>query len=209
MSATTEQEVSFVRHPLGLPPGSVRAVLSLMIAGLFWLFLALPDTLPQEERVPLFLYAMLALVLVFIGAHGHTIGHHITGHSPLYLPRGLLRGLLLIGTAAELGWLYYSHPERLMNRLTPDPNLVGHWPALLLATFGGYALGYLVRKGPWRKSAGFQDILAWVSLLAMLGLVVETILIVFVKPTVATPINPSTWETILSAIVAFYFGARS
>jgi hypothetical protein len=209
MSTETEQDVAPVRHPLGLPPGSVRAVLALMIAGLFWLFLALPDTLPEDERVPLFLYAMLALVLLFIGQHGHTIGHHITGHSPLYLPRGVLRAVLILGTAAELGWLYYAHPDRLTNRLTPDPNLIGHWPELLLATFGGFGVGYIVRKGPWRTSAGFQDILAWVSLLAMIGLVGYTILIVFVKPTMRLPIDPSTFETILSAIVAFYFGARS
>ena len=31
------------RHPLGLPPGSVRAVLSLIIVGLFWLILLLPQ----------------------------------------------------------------------------------------------------------------------------------------------------------------------
>src|SRR6476646_7082390 len=100
MAAVPPRE-DFVRHPLGLPPGSVRAVLALMIAGMVWLLLALPDEFP--EKVPLFLYVLLALVFLFFGSHGHTIGRHLTGHSPLYLPRGVLRATLLIVTAAEIG----------------------------------------------------------------------------------------------------------
>jgi hypothetical protein len=207
MSAMPDPQPSFVRHPLGLPPGSVRAVLALMIAGLFWLLLALPSE--YTETVPLFLYVMLGLVLLFFGSHGNTIGHHITGHSPLYLPRGVLRGLLIIVTVVEFGWLYYAHPERLTQRLTPDPAQLVHWPALLIATFGGFAVGYVVRKGPWRSSPGFQDALATISLVAMLGLVAETVFMVFVKPSVNRPLDPAVWETILSAVVAFYFGARS
>jgi hypothetical protein len=202
-----DQEVEFVRHPLGLPPGSVRAVLALMIASMFWLLLALPDR--YEERVPLFLYVLLGMIMLFFGAHGHTIGHHITGHSPLYLPRGILRGLLILGTAAQIGWLYYYHYDRLETRLTPDKNHLDQWPMLLISAFGGFALGYVVRKGPWRKSPGFQDILASISLLAMLGLVAETILIVFVNPSLETQLHLATWEAGLSAVIAFYFGARS
>jgi hypothetical protein len=209
MSAEPEQDVSFVRHPLGLPPGSVRATLALMIAGLFWLFLALPDGFPKEEHVPLFLYVLLGLIMLFFGSHGHTIGHHITGQSPLYLPRGALRAVLLLGTAAELGWLYYAHADRLATRLTPDQNQLAQWPTLLISAFGGFGFGYVVRKGPWRKSPGFQDILATISLLAMLGLVGETIFIIFINPTIEKRLDPSAWEAILTAVVAFYFGARS
>jgi hypothetical protein len=209
MAAAPAQDVPYVRHPLGLPPGSIRAVLALMIAGLFWLFLALPDSFPQEEKVPLFLYVLLAMVFLFFGSHGHTIGRHLTGQSPLYLPRGILRATLLIGSAALIGWLYYTNPERLTNRLTPDPKHLEQWPVLLISAFGGFTVGCVVRKGPWRQSAGFQDILATVSLLAMLGLVIETILVVFIKSTTVQTMDLSTWEAILTAVVAFYFGARS
>ena len=201
--------MTFVRHPLGLPPGSVRAFLALMIAGLFWLLMALPDSYPEDAHVPLFLYVLLGLIMLFFSSHGNTIGHHITGQSPLYLPRGLLRGFLIVGTAAELGWLYHSHPERLTSRLTPDPKQLEYWPALLMSAFGGFVLGYVVRKGPWRKSPGFQDLLATVSLLAMLGLIAETVLIVFVNPSVVNRIDPLKFEAVLTAIVAFYYGARS
>ena len=137
MSAEPEREMTFVRHPLGLPPGSVRAFLALMIAGLFWLLMALPDSYPEDAHVPLFLYVLLGLIMLFFSSHGNTIGHHITGQSPLYLPRGLLRGFLIVGTAAELVWLYHSYPERLTGRLTPDPKQLEYWPALLMSAFGG------------------------------------------------------------------------
>jgi hypothetical protein len=207
MSVAPEQDLAPVRHPLGLPPGSVRAVLALMIAGLFWLLLVLPDS--YEERVPLFLYVLLGLIMVFFGAHGHTIGHHIMGHSPLYLPRGLLRAFLILGTAALLGWLYYSYPERTTLRLTPAENQLAFWHWLLLAAFGGFGFGYLVGKGPWRRSAAFQDLIAWVSLLAMIGLVIETIWMVFVKPSMEKSPDLLSFETVLTAVVAFYYGARS
>lgn len=207
MPAMPAQDYRFTRHPLGLPPGSVRAVLALMIAGLFWLLLALPDA--YQERVPLFLYVLLGMIMLFFGSHGHTIGRHINGQAPLYLPRGSLRFLLLLGTAALCTWLYFEHRDRLVERLTPTDQQLSRWPELLLATFGGFTLGYIVRFGPWRKSAGFQDILAAISLLAMLGLVAETVLIVFIKPTMPESMDASTWEAVLSATVAFYFGARS
>jgi hypothetical protein len=202
-------EASFSRHPLGLPAGSVRATLALMIAGLFWLLMALPDTFPADEHVPLFLYLLLALIMLFFGAHGNTIGKHVSGHSPLYLPRGVLRAFLILGTAALLGWLFYAHPDRTWNRLTPDKNQLEQWPALLLAMFGGVTVGYVVRKGPWRKSPGFQDLLASVSLLAMIGLIVETIWIVFVNPSLENRRDPFVLEAVLTAIVSFYYGARS
>jgi hypothetical protein len=206
-AAPVEQEPSFVRHPLGLPPGSVRAVLALMIAGLFWLLLALPER--SEEKVPLFLYVLLGLILLFFGSHGHTIGRHITGHSPLYLPRGVLRAFLILGTGALVGWLYYSNPDQLVYRLTPDANQLIRWPGLLMSAFGGFALGYVIRKGPWRSSPGFQDILATLSLLAMFGLIGETVLVVFINPALQNRLDLTTWEAILTAVVAFYFGARS
>ena len=82
---------------------------------------------------------------------------------------------------------------------------------LILSLFDpGFTLGYLLRLGPWRRSAAFQDVLAWLSLLAMIGLAVETIIIVFINPSLQVgDLNLKTWEAILTAVVSFYFGARS
>ena len=198
----------YLRHPLGLPPGSVRSVLAMMIAGLFWLLIAMPEG--HEVPVPPFLYFLLALILLFFGAHGHTIGRHLgDGRSPLGLPRGTVRALILIGTAAIVGWLYYSKPDQFVERLTPDSHRLSEWPMLVLASIGAFTLGYLVRLGPWRSTPGFQDSLASLSLVAMLGLVAETVIVVFINPNVLTGLDLKVWEGILTAAVAFYFGARS
>lgn len=198
----------YLRHPLGLPPGSVRSVLALMIAGLFWLLVLMPEG--REVPVPPFLYFLLALILLFFGAHGHTIGRHIgDGRSPLGMPRGTIRALILLGTAAVLGWLYYSKPDQFASRLTPDQNRLAEWPMLVLASIGAFTLGYIIRLGPWKNTPGFQDALATLSLVAMLGLVAETIIVVFINPNVLERLDLKVWEAILTAAVAFYFGARS
>lgn len=196
------------RHPLGLPPGSVRAVLALMIAGLFWAVVAMPES--KEVPVPLFLYFLLGLILLFFGSHGSSIGHHLGDpRHPLGMPRGTIRAILILGMAGVLGWIYYAHPDRFPSRLTPHPDQLKQWPHLLLTTVIGFSLGYVIRLGPWRKTAAFQDVLATLSLLCMLGLAAETVFVVFINPSLFENIDLAMWEAILTAIIAFYFGARS
>jgi hypothetical protein len=72
-----------------------------------------------------------------------------------------------------------------------------------------FTLGYIVRLGPWRSSPGFQDALAALSLVAMLGLVAETVIVVFINPNLLHGLDLRVWEAILTGAVAFYFGARS
>jgi len=196
------------RHPLNLPPGSVRSVLSLTITGLFWLILLLPEQNPLQ--VPLYLYCLLGLVLVFFVSHGHSIAPAGSGHrSPLGLPRGSVRGIILLGTAAVIGWCWHSNRELLLQRLKPTPEMLDQWPYLLLALTGGFFFGWIIRLGPWRNWYWFQDVQAWISLIAMAGLGIEMIIRLFINPTLEKDINAPLWEQILVAIVAFYFGVRS
>ena len=62
--------------------------------------------------------------------------------------------------------------------------------------------------GPEGPPPWYQDILAWVSVLAVLGLGAQVILELVVFPTMTNPPQLPHLELILSAIVAFYFGAR-
>ena len=198
----------YTRHPLGLPPGSVRAVLALMIAGLFWALVAMPEQ--HAVPVPPFLYFLLALIFLFFGSHGHSIGKHLgDGRSPLGMPAGTIRAIILLGTFGLLGWLYWAKEDQLIERLTPDKNHLSDWPMLMLASVGAFTFGHIVRLGPWRRTAGFQDMLATLSLVAMLGLAAETVIVVFINPNVLERLDLRVWETILTAAVAFYFGARS
>src|SRR5215213_8047936 len=97
------------RPPLGLPPGSIRGLLAIQITAIFWMFLLTPS---ETVRIPLNLYFLLALVLVFFVAHGKSIARRDEPTaSPLWLPGGTLRFLVLAGTAAILVYVAVSHPE--------------------------------------------------------------------------------------------------
>lgn len=194
------------RYPLNLPAGSVRGLLALMIAGLFAILIALPAD--RDVVIPMFLYPLLSLLLVFSVAHGRTIGGQADAH-PLGLPRGVLRLLIVAAIIATVTWKAVTEPDVLLQRLTPKPGQWGEWPALLAVLGGGFVVGRLVRLGPWRNTPMFQDLLAWVALLCMIGLGVETLGILFVHPTLPEGLNLQALELCLTAAVALYFGARS
>jgi hypothetical protein len=204
----TSELTPVARHPLGLPPGSVRAAMSLTIVGLFWLLLLMPPD--KDVQVPLYLYFLLGLVFLFFVSHGHSIAPKGTGHrSPLGLPKGSIRGIIFLGTVAVVGWCYHANPELLIKRLTPLSDQLFQWPYLLLSLTGGFFFGWLIRLGPWKNVYWFQDIQAWLSLIAMGGIGVEIIIRLFINPQMERDFNAPMWENILVAIVSFYFGVRS
>jgi hypothetical protein len=195
-----------VRHPLGLPPGSVRGVLSLLIVIQFWLLLMLPDS--KKVPIPLNLYLLMSLVGLFFVSHGKTIGHGSVP-SPLYLPGGTLRLIIFGGTAAVVGYIYANHPERLTDRLQLDPGQLANWPYLVGAYVGGFAVGYIFRHMPFRNNWLFQSFVAWMSLLAMALLFIEIFLRAFVQSTLKEQLDLKVWEAIVTAITTCYFGTRS
>jgi hypothetical protein len=196
------------RHPLGLPQGSVRAVLSLTIVGLFWLLLLLPAD--KDVQVPLYLYFLLGLVLLFFASHGRSIAPQGTTHrSPLGLPRGSIRGIIVVGTIAVIVWCIRSNPSLLIARLTPTPEQLPQWPYLLMVLLGGFFLGWIIRLGPWRNLYWFQDVQAWVSLVAMILLGAEIVIHLFIRPHMEQEIDLPLVEETLLGVVAFYFGVRS
>jgi hypothetical protein len=203
------EEPPVIRHPLGLPAGSVRAVLAIMIAALFWTLLLIPEA--KGFAIPLFLYFLTAVVLLFFFAHGKSISADPDQAPPFGLPRGTFRALIILGTAAVFGFYIYRYNESPLPRLVPRPDQLEQWPKLLIALVAGLGGGYLIGRGPWKKIAFFQDFNAWVSLLAMIGLVIETVIVLFINPNLRQEhkIDLSLWECILTGIVAWYFGVRS
>jgi hypothetical protein len=197
-----------IRHPLGLPAGSIRAVLAVIILLLFLLFLFLPET--KHVRVPLALHGALVLVLVFFSAHGKTIRPDGTpGPSPWWLPRGVIRGLLIVAFLGGIAFQYVQNRDLLLARLTPTMDQVSDFPYVLLALGGGFILGWLLARGPWRRAAWFQDVLAWISLLALIGLAAEVLIELFINPQLSESVDTVAWESALTGVLALYFGARS
>jgi hypothetical protein len=197
------------RHPLGLPAGSIRAVMATVIAALFWTILLLPES--WNIPAPLFLYFLSIMVLLFFFGHGKTIAP-ADEKPPWGLPRGTFRVIIVLGTIGGIVAHYLLHRDHVWRRLQPNADqFVQQWPYLLVAISAGLGFGWLVGRGPWRRSAIFQDLQAWVSLLAMLGLLIETVIVLFINPNVGNDLklNLTIWEAALTAVIAWYFGSRS
>jgi hypothetical protein len=212
--------IAFRRHPLGLPAGSVRALLAFMVFGIFWAMLLLPED--QAVPVPLYLYYLMFLILGhYFAVRSHAPATGVREHPPLYLPRGSLRFLMILGFVAAMGWGYYRNPN-FFSRLNPmsqtnSPAAAqSYLPLLMLGAFfvgvvvsriGQNLLGDPVTGVPY----WFQDVQAWISLLAVLGLVAEVLIHLVINPSLSPDrqLQLPHWEGFLAALVAFYFGARS
>jgi hypothetical protein len=57
--------------------------------------------------------------------------------------------------------------------------------------------------------AAFQDLEAWVSLIALLGIVIAGLIHLVVSPSLEETLYLPTWESFVGGVVAFYFGERS
>jgi hypothetical protein len=193
----------YERTPLGLPAGSIRALLALGIAGAFWLNLSHP----KLTHVPLYLHFLAFAVLLFFASHGRSLGRP-NERSPWHLPRGTFRFLLIAGTIGIIVWQCLEDPHEMMKRMRPLESELDYWTSLFAGTLGGFFLGWLLSRGPWRNTAVYQDLVAWVAVISLILLLGEVLWKVFIDPTVKIG-QREIWETILVSIVSFYFGSRS
>ncbi len=201
----------YQRHALGLPAGSIRALLALGILGLLWLFVGRYDT---EHKLPLeFIYLQFLMLLIlasYFTAHGKTIGSHISERSPLWLPSGVVRLLLIAGYVGLATFMWYKNSFEFKEPLTAPQNL------LIMLLLGSFFVGYVVTafvhwiSGPTLPYI-YQDVQAWVAILALLGMSGLAMYYLFINPTLSAENQTSlvSAEAILAAIVGFYFGARS
>jgi hypothetical protein len=203
------------RHPLGLPPGSVRAILALQVVLTFWLLLLVPEQ--QKVVIPLYLYFLVALVMIFFVSHGKSIARKKDPTpSPLYLPGGSVRFIIVAGTAAVIGYLTYLRqtdpdaPNRF-DRLNPTMAQLEYWKFYVGALLIGFTLGYAVRVLPFQHSYAYQSFQAWTAILAMFSLTADMIFQVFINTTLVEKLGLGVvyWQTAVTGIAAFYYGSRS
>jgi hypothetical protein len=200
-----------VRHPLGLPKGSVRAIFALGVMGLIALIIGTNnEQVPEVQPLYFYLWGVLFLIIANYFAHRSQPGGDPAQEvHPLGLPRGVVRLVLIIGLAAIVFWLW--HHDRLFDEREREVN-VG-WLFLIPA---GFVLGWLVSRMVRFFAGGtepdwYQDIQAWVAIVAMLLLAIVGVTLIWINPNVSPELrrNMPVLEGALVAMVSFYFGARS
>jgi hypothetical protein len=199
-----------------MPAGSVRAILTLLIVALVCALVLIPSSDPAHPTpLPAYLLYLLFISLGhFYAAHGHTIRQRgEDGHSPLYLPGGVIRIAILAALITTFTWQWVNHQDVLNQQLRESVDSIQQQPYLPLIILAGFFIGVVVRMLVGRSSVSYawQDIEAWFALVGILGLCFEILWQLVVNPTLEPQqrIDLPNWQGFLSAIVAFYYGARS
>jgi hypothetical protein len=114
------------RQPLGLPRGSVRAVMILMILGTIVTLLAMPPE--KNVSVPVYLYYLLFLTTgSYFSNRGAAPSRKVSREAaPLGLPRGSIRFLIIAAFLGGVGWGVYQAVadnkfDDFLNRIVAPP----------------------------------------------------------------------------------------
>ncbi len=189
-----------LKPPLGLPSGSVRALMALFLCGTLWYLLYLgrnpPSTLYDTAIVIIVFYFGFRSTAPSEKADRVTLTTAPSKH-PLYLPRGSIRTVLLIGFAAIAILMVQrngSIPIALLDILT---------------VIGSYVTGLLVHIAlSSYAQAGLQRrVLTLSNLIALVVLAITAFFcygFIYGLPALV----PQSTESVLTPLVAFYFGSR-
>ncbi len=195
------------RPPLGMPPGSVRALLCLMIVA----FLVIQTARGVRVDVVWSEALMIMLAHYFTTRRFVPLSNELrtkleaTGEiepdeSPLYLPKHSVR-ILLIAAFGGLAWYLYDH-----GRLFEPQSLS------LLVSVGAYLLGITVRGclGWWSQHTGVTAPAWWVDLKASgtLLIVLVAILLQLVGTKEMHGFDASRLQDFSLGLVLYYFGSR-
>jgi hypothetical protein len=197
----------------GLPAGSIRAIMAILILGTSCgLVVARPDlALPDYLRDLLF----LILGHYFALRRGQAEPQQI-GPPPLFLPRGSIRLLILLGFATVVGVLVYRGAP-----MRPSQS-----PAVYtLYLVAGFLIGVITSKiNDFIVSRGHRPHRLWADMRAGIALLAALLLVALawneVYPFLPQPrgelpgrarthLSEYGFDYIFSAIVGFYFGSRS
>lgn len=204
MSSSNPAAVPTEFNPYGLPMGTVRGFLSVLICSFFWIVLLHSGDNPPH--VPLAHFFLLTLVFMAFASHPL---HEAQTSS--FLP-WLMRVIFVGGSAVVLGFVAYKQPAQLSVRLTPNAGDIGQWPVLLGCLTGGFGIALFTRFILGRRNELFQTLRAWLGVLAVLLLLFETLFQFVIIPNMSDAPGAEAmkvWEGVLIAVVAAYFGSRA
>src|SRR5262249_20410289 len=199
------------RHALGWPEGSIRAILALMVVGLVCTLMLVPMRGKYLPIPPYLLYLLFLVLGHYFAARGHARPQgDAYGRQPLWLPRGSIRFVLLASLIGTAIYRNTTDPEGFEQQWLESVQSLKDYPMLPVIVLAGFLLGALlrmiIRSHP---TAWFQDLEAWLSLIAVLLMSVATMIHLVIDPSLGERMDLPFWEGLLAAVVAFYFGERS
>ena len=187
------------RQPLGLPKGSVRALLALSVFGCVMALLLLE----REVRAGLWMvnYTILGYYFTMRRGEGGAVSLGEEGPAPLRLPRGTVRWLILLGFTGTFGWLILQHFQA--NK--PIYNNKAFFPMLSLSAF---FFGLLFQRlMPSGKSGQSKIAILVQDIRALVGLgAAAVIILVSLFDLSFTGANAAMHTSLV--FIFFYFGSR-
>lgn len=197
-------------HALGLPEGSVRALLAVAIFATIWVRLARQP----EREVPDYLRDLLFIIMGhYFASRKRASSVASVGPGSLFLPRGTIR-LILFGGFVVVAVVLVRQGK--LSEPLKNPGVV------TLMLVGGFLLGVAGAKvGDWWAERGhhvprwIEDFKAVVAILAAVALIlmVWNPLLMQWSPEVFDKLQIRLGnygpQHILGAVVGFYFGSRS
>ena len=185
-----------VTPPLGLPPGSVRALLVVILSLTFWYLvyrgLLVPDYLAQT---------VFLAVAFYFGARtsDEKAPSEKKTRAPLGLPRGFVRGFVSLGFLGLYAYLWFARPADI-------PPVLAAIFELLIGYVAGVVLSAVVRSSSRRTSSGALAAFGHArALLCLVGVVFLS----FAAVTDQSGLVPPLYIPALQFLVSFYFGSRS
>lgn len=198
-------------HAYGMPEGSVRAALALLICGLIWAL----QLFHVDVAAPAYLRDLLFIILGhYFASRQSAESAPVPGPPPLFLPRGTVRLALIVGFGVTAVALDRQGALRPLGRTQASVT------TMLVA---GFLLGFIVnRVSTWirgiRPPRIVEDLRATAAVVAAVGLVLlvaERSFPALALPDPALRDRLHAWvaghavEQLLASVVGFYFGARS
>jgi hypothetical protein len=188
--------------PLNLPRGSVRSLIALALLGVLWSLMLL------DREIPLPLTYLVLLVLGYYFGSRSTQVRVEGQRSPLFLPRGTIRAVIVAGFAAVAYRL--ASTDRLS--VVKDGSFhfnVEDRRAVILFLVAALVLGVVVKKAAdvvlRGKTTPSSKLLS--NIRAVVALMATAILAIVSCLTQEEPLNLNL-ALAATLIVGFYFGSR-
>jgi hypothetical protein len=202
------------RHAFGWPPGSIRAILVLIVVALTCSLMLI--TRRQDGAIiaipPYLFYLLFMAVGYYFAVRGHGKEVHRDVSPPLWLPTGSIRLIIMAAVVATITWKVVNDREGLLEQLRASAMQIHAQPLLPVIILGGFFAGVLFRLlviGKHERSPWALDLEAWVALIGIMLMGISAIIHLIINPTLGSDLHLADYEGFLSGVVTFYFGLRA